>query len=118
MTAASTWTATGALGAANRMELHFSGNVGTSTSRERIKATMKANMKNQTPWPCAVCGQPSTVGCCFIPDESEQLAYGAPSGTTRVLFYGLCDQCAAKAQALIPEIEQPALAECSGHTWN
>jgi len=75
-------------------------------------------MKNQKQWPCAVCGKPSTVFACFVPDASEQFLYGAPVGTMRYLFYGLCDRCLAKAQALIPEIEQPALAECSGHTWN
>lgn len=74
--------------------------------------------QNQAPWPCAVCGAPSTVRCCFIPDESEQLAYGAPAGKTRVLFYGLCGQCMAKVPEIIPEVEQRALAECIGDTWN
>jgi len=41
------------------------------------------------PWPCAVCGQPSTVQAAFIPEESKQLAYGAPAGTTRIVCYGL-----------------------------
>lgn len=74
--------------------------------------------QNQAHWPCAVCGQPSTVQAAFIPDESKQLQYGAPSGKTRILVYGLCDRCAAKGPAIIPEIEQRALAECVGHTWN
>lgn len=68
--------------------------------------------------PCAVCGRPSTVFGCFIPDESKQMQYGAPAGTTRVLFYGLCDLCASGFPAIIPVIEQRALAECVGHTWN
>ncbi len=69
-------------------------------------------------WPCAVCGEPSTVQAVFIPDESQQLFYGAPPGTTRLLFYGLCDRCASKWEQIVPEIERRALAECSGHTWN
>lgn len=39
--------------------------------------------------PCVVCGAPSTVGCCFVPGESTQFAYGAPAGTTRIVCYGL-----------------------------
>lgn len=70
------------------------------------------------PWPCAVCGEPSTVQAVFIPDESKQLAYGAPAGKTRVLFYGLCDRCISRGPEIIPEVEQRALAECVGHTWN
>lgn len=70
------------------------------------------------PWPCAICGQPSTVFACFVPEESKQFAYGARGGKTRIVFYGLCDVCAAKVPAIIPEIERRALAECVGHTWN
>lgn len=72
----------------------------------------------EKPWPCAVCGQPSTVVGCFIPDELKQLLYGAPVGTTRFLFYGLCARCISRGPEIIPEIEQRALAECVGHTWN
>ncbi len=69
-------------------------------------------------WPCAICGQPSALQAAFIPEESKQLAYGAPAGTTRIVCYGLCEQCAAKVPAIIPEIERRALAEIMGHTWN
>ncbi len=76
-------------------------------------------MKTEIPhWPCAICGQPSTVLGCFIPGESEQMQYGAPAGKTRVLFYGLCDLCASGFPAIIPEIERGALAQCVGPTWN
>ena len=69
--------------------------------------------QNQRPWPCAVCGQPSTVLGCFIPGESEQMQYGAPAGKTRVLFYGLCDRCISRGPEIIPEIEARGLAECA-----
>ena len=78
----------------------------------------KQTRKTNSSLPCAVYGQPSTVVGCFVPDEGKQLLYGAPAGKIRHLFYGLCEQCAARGPAIIPEIEQRALAECVGHTWN
>lgn len=69
--------------------------------------------------PCVLCGKPATCFGHFIPTGINQILYGAPEGKVRHIFYGLCDECFSKGpEKIIPAIEQAALAECAGHTWN
>ncbi len=73
---------------------------------------------NESSVPCALCGQPSVVLGQFVPRGVNQILFGAPAGKTRHIFYGLCLLCASCWPDNIPEIEQAALRECAGYSWN
>jgi hypothetical protein len=69
--------------------------------------------------PCAICGEPSTVTGCFVPDEIHQHLYGAPAGMTRTFFYGLCAKCFCRGpDYVVPQVEAAAMVDCGRNIWN
>ncbi len=55
---------------------------------------------------CLLCGRRATVGAVF---STRDRAFGTPAGKTRLVHYGLCDDCMGDGDA--PSAEQVARIE-------
>ncbi len=60
---------------------------------------------------CLLCGNDASVVGVFVPDDP--VAFGGDSGKSRLIRYGLCDQCFG-GEDLPATVEKVILAELKG----
>jgi hypothetical protein len=52
----------------------------------------------------------------FVPNDEHHEAFGGVPGKTRIIFYGLCERCAAMPGT--PEKVEDAIQPAVGAQWN